>query len=214
MPRGSKSRNSLRGDSTRAALLEAGRRTFSRRGFDGTSVRDIAREASANLGAVGYHFGSKRGLYEAVLQEELTPVVDRVGEAARAAGTPAERLAAVIDVFFGYLTEHPELPRLLLQEVSAGKQPPAQIVKILQRNLAYIGSVLADGWADGSLRRAHPILSAISVVSQPVYLAVMAPMLRDVGGFDLADPEARRLAADHVKAFVRAGLDPRREESP
>jgi hypothetical protein len=100
---------------------------------------------------------------------------------------------------------------LLLQEVTAGKQPPAEIVKILQRNLSYIGSILADGWADGSIRPGHPVLTAISVVSQPIYLSVMSPMLREVGGFDLAKPDLRRFAADHVKAFVRAGLEPREE---
>jgi AcrR family transcriptional regulator len=213
MPVVSSNKKNPRGDTTRTALLDAGRRLFARRGYDGTSVRDIAREASANLGAVTYHFGSKRGLYEAVLKEGLTPVVDSVGEAAHGEGTPMERLEAVIEVFFAYMLTHPELPRLLLQEVTAGKQPPAEIVKILRRNLSYIGSILADGWKDGSIRSGHPVLTSISVVSQPVYLSVMSPMLREVGGFDLAKPDLRRFATEHVKAFVRAGLEPREEEN-
>jgi AcrR family transcriptional regulator len=203
----------VRGAGTRAALLLAGRRLFSRKGFDGASVRDITRDASANLGAVTYHFGSKRGLYEAVLKEGLTPLVDRVGEAANAEGSPMDRLASVIDVFFGHLVANPELPRLLLQEVAAGKQPPAEVVKILRRNVAHISGILADGWAQGSLRSGHPLLTAISVVSQPIYMSVMAPMLREVGGIDLGTPASRRAAADHVKAFVRAGLEPREEVS-
>jgi len=56
------------GAATRAALMVAARTVFARNGFDGASVRMITAEADVNLGAVTYHFGSKRGLYEAVLE--------------------------------------------------------------------------------------------------------------------------------------------------
>ena len=194
-----------RGEDTRAALVSAGRSLFAQRGFDGTSVRDITREAGVNL-------GSKRGLYEAVLRAGLNPMVDRVEEAAEGGGCAVERLEAVVDVFFEHLAANPELPRLLLQEVAAGKTPPAEVVAILRRNARNVGRILSDGWADGSLRPGHPLLSAISVVSQPIYMTVVAPLLLEVGGVDLRDPETRRMAARHVKDFVRAGLESREEQ--
>lgn len=196
---------------TRTALLEAGRKVFAHRGFDGASVRDITREAGANLGAITYHFGSKRALYSAVLERCLTPVVDRVGAAAGGEGTPTERLAAVIEVFFEQVAGNQDLPRLILQEVSAGKQPPPQVVANIQRNLGYIVGILRDGWASGEMRRTHPVLTAGSVVSQVVFMAVMAPLIKQVGDLDLIDPETRKAATEHVKTFVRAALEPREE---
>ena len=56
-----------RGEQTRAALTDAGRSLFAKRGYDGASVRDITRLAGTNLGSVTFHFGSKRALYGAVL---------------------------------------------------------------------------------------------------------------------------------------------------
>jgi AcrR family transcriptional regulator len=200
-----------RGTETRTALIRAGRSLFATRGFDGTSVRDITRRAEANLGAITYHFGSKRGLYEAVLEAGLSPMVDRVGEAASGDGPPLERIEAVVDVFFDHLAANPDLPRLLMQEVAAGKRPPAEVVAILRRNAGHIAEILADGRREGTVRPGHPLLSAISVVSQPIYLTVMAPLLRQVGGVDLQDPTTRREVANHVKAFVRAGLEAREE---
>ncbi len=200
-----------RGGDTRAALMASGRRIFARKGFDGSSVRDITREAGVNLGAITYHFGSKRALYEAVLTAGLTPMVERVGAVATGAGTPLDRLDAVVDVFFDHMGANPDLPRLLLQEVAAGKQPPTAVVAILQRNAAHVMSVVSEGWADGSVRRGHPVLTALSVVSQPIYMTVMAPLLREVGGLDLYDPGTRRVAAEHVKRFVRTGLAVRQE---
>lgn len=202
-----------RGERTRAALLRSGRAVFARRGFDGASVRDITREAGTNLGAITYHFGTKRALYEQVLTTGLTPIVESVGAVASGRGSPLERLQRVVDVFFEHMGANPELPRLLLQEVAAGKQPPAAVVRILQRNASYVVGILGDGWADGTLRRSNPMLSALSVVSQPVFMTVMAPLLREVGGVDLADPATRRMAAEHVKTFVRTGLAVRQEET-
>ncbi|RUU04606.1 TetR family transcriptional regulator, partial [Mesorhizobium sp. USDA-HM6] len=49
-------------DQTRAALVQAALKLFGRRGFDGTSTREIAAEAEANIGSIAYHFGGKEGL--------------------------------------------------------------------------------------------------------------------------------------------------------
>lgn len=204
-----------RGEETRLSLLSAGRRVFAQRGFDGASVREITREAGANLGAVTYHFGSKRAFYVQVVTEAFTPLVDRVEQAARRDGTPSARLTRVVEILFDFLGANPDLPRLLLQEISAGKKPPPELVTLIQKNLRNISSILADGWRDGSLRQGHPVLSALSVISQPIYMSVMAPLLKDVGGLDLTDPEVRTLATHHVNTFVLAGLaGPREEETP
>lgn len=175
-------------------------------------MRRITSEAGTNLGAITYHFGSKRGLYEAVLEEGLSPIVSRIGELASSRGSGMERLARVIEVFFEYLGTHPELPRLLLQEVSAGKTPPPAVMAIIRRNVGHVTGILADGWRDGSIRRADPILSALSVVSQPIYMTLMGPILSDLGGIDLRDPPTRRKAIAHVSDVIRRGLGGLEEE--
>lgn len=195
-----------RGEDTRAALLDAAKSVFARNGFDGASIRAITSEAGANLGAVTYHFGSKRELYAEVLRHGLTPLVDRVGEAAAAEGAPLERLSRVVKVFFDHLATHADVPRLLLQEVSAGRKPPPEVVSILQRNAAYVQGIIAEGWEDGTIRRSHPLFSALGVAALPIYMTVMAPLIREVAGVDLLDPATRAQAAEHVQTFVRNGL--------
>jgi AcrR family transcriptional regulator len=196
---------------TRAALMKAGLHAFARRGFDGASVRDITREAGANLGAITYHFGSKRALYSEVLKANLTPVVDRVGIAAAGPGTPTERLSAVISVFFEQLSKNPELPRLMLQEVSAGKQPPPEVVAIVQRNAGYVMGILREGRAAGEMHCADLLFTTVSIVAQPLFMNIMAPLLREVGGIDMSHSNTRKAASEHVQAFVRAALQPREE---
>ena len=62
------------GERTRARLISAGERLFAKYGLDAVSVRDITAAAKANTAAVHYHFGSKRGLIEAILEARATDV--------------------------------------------------------------------------------------------------------------------------------------------
>lgn len=55
----------------RRALLEAALGAFAERGYDGTSVRDLARQVGVSHNLVHHHYGSKRALWEAALGHAL-----------------------------------------------------------------------------------------------------------------------------------------------
>jgi AcrR family transcriptional regulator len=196
------------GAATRGDLIAAGRTLFAAKGFDGTSVRALTALAGSNLGAVTYHFGSKRGLYAAVLEDGVRPLAARVADAAAGAGNARERMLRVVEAYFEHFADHPDLPHLLLQEVAAGKQPPGVILEIIQSVLKTISQLQVDGENDGSVRPGNPVFTALSVVSQPIYLTLVAQILHAVGGLDLSDPTARRAAVEHTLAFVDRALEP------
>src|SRR5262245_49567040 len=56
---------------TRDKIIKAASHAFARDGYEGASVRAIVAEADVNQAAINYHFGSKGGLYRAVLQAAL-----------------------------------------------------------------------------------------------------------------------------------------------
>lgn len=199
------------GAETRADLIAAARKLFAKRGFDGASVRAITEDAGTNLGAVTYHFGSKANLYEAVLEQGLRPAARRVKLAADSDGTALDRIVRVVEAYFEHFETYPDLPHLLLQEVAAGKQPPPVVLEVVHGIKETIAGLALEGEADGSIRPGHPVLTALSVVSQPIYLTLVAPLLRTVGGIDLTDGVMRRSVVEHASAFVRAALTPREE---
>lgn len=59
------------GAQARARILDAALRLFVEKGFNGTSVRDIAQAADVNVASIAYYFGDKAGLYRTVLFEPL-----------------------------------------------------------------------------------------------------------------------------------------------
>jgi AcrR family transcriptional regulator len=199
------------GAETRDALLRAARHAFSRSGFDGSSVRTITAEAGVNLGAITYHFGSKRDLYEAVLEAELRPLARRVGVAAGSEGSALDRMVGIVEAYFAHLAEHPELPKLLLQEVAAGKEPPPVVVDTIRTVKATLAGLQREGERDGSVRPGDPVLTALSLVSQPVYLSLVTPLLRSVSNIDLSEPETSKSVVAHATDFARRALEPRHE---
>ncbi len=80
---------------TKADLLQAAKDLVFERGYAGTSVRELAAAAGANLGAVNYHFGSREKLLDQAILESFLEWGERVGavEVAPDAG-PLEQLAA------------------------------------------------------------------------------------------------------------------------
>jgi AcrR family transcriptional regulator len=79
--------------STPERLLMAAERSFADHGFAATSVRTITAAADCNVAAVNYHFGGKRGLYEALFSSRLALLrkqrVDSVRQAMTRPGRPA-----------------------------------------------------------------------------------------------------------------------------
>ena len=163
-----------------------------------------------NLGAVAYHFGSKSALYSGVLEHGLQPFTQCVRAAADSQGTALERILHVVEACFEYFETHPDVPHLLLQEVAAGKKPPAVVREVLRCTNEAVVGLQVQGIADGSVRPDHPVLTALSVVSQPVVLSLVAPLLQTVGPLGPAEPATRRSKVEHAVAFVRAGLEPAR----
>src|SRR5471032_3300004 len=89
-----------RGEDTRRRILETALEVFAAEGYEGTSTRVLAERAGVNLPAIQYYFGSKEGLYRAVIEHivqhneaHMAPLAGRVSEAlADPEAKPAELL--------------------------------------------------------------------------------------------------------------------------
>ena len=71
----------MTGKERREQLLDVGRQLFAERGFDGTSVEEIAARAGVSKPVVYEHFGGKEGLYAVVVDREVGRMLDMVTNA-------------------------------------------------------------------------------------------------------------------------------------
>ena len=193
-----------RNSDTATRLRTAGRRIFARRGYKGASVRDITREARANLGAVTYHFGSKERLYEAVVDSALAPLRARLTDAASAPGTPLERIEGVVRAFFVHLSENPDMPHFMLQQVTSGVEPIAPVLQTMQHGIGTLSTLIREGQKDGSILESDMLPTVIGIIALPVHLTLVGQLLSRASAFPGGVPADR--AEEHAVQFVERAL--------
>jgi AcrR family transcriptional regulator len=191
---------------TRAILLGAASQVFAEKGFDGASVREITSRAGANLGAITYHFGSKAGLFEAVLSSHQAPLVEKMEAAAWGPGTTLERLEAVVRTHFAHLAEHPDVRRLLSQVLLGPGDLPEAAAQNVRRMMGVVASLIARGQSEGVFRNGDPRLLTIAVMSQPIMLNVMRGPLRAGPQIEMEDAAVRADLLANALRFIRGGL--------
>ena len=90
-------RASGKSDRTKAQMMRAAIRVFTRLGYEGATVRDIAGEAGVNIGLIRYHFGHKADIYRdtlAYVSEQYNEVCLGALHAAAPSGDPEEIIYA------------------------------------------------------------------------------------------------------------------------
>jgi len=190
----------------RSRLLKEGRKLFARKGFKGTSIRALTSAAGVNLGAVTYHFGSKEGLYHEVLEDCLSPLKDRVAEVGYLSLPAMDRVERVVRMVFRHIRENPDLPRFFVQEAVLGEKLSPAVRGMIGTLLGTLIRALEEGQERGTIVPGDPVLQALSILSQPVYLSVTAAVLGREGKRHPGFPTPSASAEDHAVALLRRGL--------
>ncbi len=91
---------------TPARILDAAEAVFAEHGYGGTSTREIARRAGIPFGALHYHWGSKRQLWQAVCKRLADRSRETLMGALAGGGSAAEILDRITDAFLDRLVEN------------------------------------------------------------------------------------------------------------
>ncbi len=203
-------------EETRRRLLEAAERLFAKKGFNATTLRELTREASTNLAAVNYHFGSKEGLLVQVLDRGLRPINEERMELLRRAretyGDSPIPVRVLLHAFFApavrlLTSEHPGLPNILLRlNLEPHPEAQARVVEWLRP--------VAEAFAD-ALHESLPHLDRSQIMTRGVFMTGAFLYMLDQGrellpalnGHDDAEDPGRlldELVACCESAFLHA----------
>jgi len=118
-------RTRLRGEERRTLMLHSAKRVFARSTYAEASTGELARESEVTEPMLYKHFGSKKGLFLAVLSEFGTQFFDRLQEriSRRAEQDLLDALAHVVDDYRATIKADPETQRLLFQAVIESGDP-------------------------------------------------------------------------------------------
>lgn len=105
----------MTGKERREQLLDIGRSLFADKGFEGTSVEEIAARAGVSKPVVYEHFGGKEGLYAVVVDREMRQLLDMV-TSALTAGHPRELLEQAAFALLDYIETYTDGFRILVRD--------------------------------------------------------------------------------------------------
>ncbi|WP_306599534.1 TetR/AcrR family transcriptional regulator [Geothrix sp. 21YS21S-2] len=182
-----------RTDATRSAILKAAMAEFAREGEAGARTEAIAKAAGLNKALIHYYFGTKEGLYGAVLDEVFTGLVESFLRNLQGPGTPGERLLRHFLAHFDHLASAGAFTRLLGHEMMRARSGQAtrisRIVDIAFRPLhAALAAVLDEGARSGELRPLDPEPVLVSLTGANTFYFISAPIYREITGEDPRDP--------------------------
>jgi AcrR family transcriptional regulator len=179
----------------RAQLIEVGRAAFARRGYEGTSVEEIADRAKVSKPIVYEHFGGKEGLYAVIVDREMEYVVTRISESI-GSGTPRERVEKAAMAFLTYVKEQPDGFVVLSRDA-----PLAQARGGMSSLLNDVANRVADVFAAAFKQAGYNPKVA------PIYAHALVGMVTFVGQWwtETRKPAVEEVAS-HIAALAWMGL--------
>jgi AcrR family transcriptional regulator len=171
---------------TRDAIFAAAAEAFSRRGFDGVVVDDIARDARVNKAMIYYHFEDKLSLYREIVRDMLRYVGGAVTAIAMSDATPQAKIARWVETFVAISEERPYFPPMLMREIAEGAPHlDHETFSGMRTVLGAFVRILTDGQERGVFRPMHPVLAYISLVAPLMFNAARERAAAQPGRDDL-----------------------------
>ena len=194
-------------ENSKARILEAATALFARKGFDGTSIREICKTANVNLCMISYYWGGKQELYQGIIEDLLEKQLEysknfldlnkdpksmSVDECADLLLTISEKF---VDFFYTNISSN--LIVLLLKE----QQKPDFIVKspVLDYMRAVVARVLNKDVNDRLV--ILKTLFMLSQVNSPRILPAFS--LRPLGQEDFCEEDIK-IIKENVKLYINA----------
>jgi AcrR family transcriptional regulator len=130
----------MTGPERRQQLLEVARELFGQRGYEATSIEEVAARADVSKPVVYEHFGGKEGLYDVVVDREMRVLLERFQSALSSGGQPRELLERAALALLDYIEEDTDGFRVLTRDspVTSGAGTFSSLIGEVARRVEHI----------------------------------------------------------------------------
>lgn len=196
-------------------IIETAEKLFSGKGYEATTVRDIAEVANVNIAMISYYFGSKEKLLEAVFNHRMGNIGMRVESLLKNDSlTPLQKVDILIDEHIERVVQHEGFYKIMLCEQVINKNPV--IIKLLSqikmRNAELINKVIIDGQRKGDFKKNIDVVLLMStLIGTVIQVLINQSFYRDFNnlkkmpGKEFEDTIQKKLSV-HVKKIFKAIL--------
>ncbi len=187
---------------------------FSQKGFEGTSVREIASAAGVNIAMINYYFVSKEKLFESVVEYKTSATRTMFAELdSNTALSPIEKVDKIIDRYVERMFAAPKFSHLLHRELSLSHRPKLHhaITEILLQNIFTIKTFLQKNIEKGVFKKVDTELTVCTIIGTISNILVSEEMCRKMlrKNKDFNPYQSKKLKeriSEHLKQLMRSHL--------
>jgi AcrR family transcriptional regulator len=198
----------------KAHILNTAMELFAEKGFEGSSIRDLAARADVNVAMINYYFGSKEKLFESMVAYKASYTRGALDEIVKnTALSYIEKIDAIIDTYINRLFFNRTFHRVLHQEIMLSHRETLQqsIVDIIYPNSAIIRDLLEDGIKKGVFRPVDTTLviaTMIGTINQVLLSGKICNKLlnKEPGYVPYDDKKFIDRMSSHLKQLMRNHL--------
>ncbi|MEO8765126.1 MAG: TetR family transcriptional regulator [Ginsengibacter sp.] len=198
----------------RETIVTTAMNLFGQKGFEGTSVREIAAGAEVNLAMINYYFGSKENLFESVVEYKsafLKGIFEEL--VTNTSLSQMEKLDIVVDSYIERMFQNPQFHHLLHRELSLEHRPQMKeaIAEILLRNFVSLKAIVQNGIGSGEFNNVDIELTIATLIGTINHLLISGIMCRKIlqksKNFNpYRSKKLKERISEHLKNLLRSHL--------
>ena len=187
---------------------------FAEKGYEGTSIRDIASKAEVNVAMISYYFGSKEKLFESMIEKYAAYIREQLEEITNDNNRSEwQKMDAIIEHYVNRLLSNHKYHRVIHQELLIEQRENIHeiIIKGFSKNRDLIKEVLKSGIEKKEFRQVDPELTIVTIVgtiNQAMLSKSMCSIYMAEGsGIDpYTDEVFRNRIITHIKQLIHSHL--------
>ena len=164
-------------------IIETAEVLFAKKGYEASTVRDIAEEAGVNIAMISYYFGSKEKLLEALFNHRLGNLKMRVESLLKNNSlSPLQKIDILVDEHIERVIQHEGFYKVMLCEQVINKNPVIIkfLLEIKRKNALLINELIIDGQKKGAFKKNVDVILLMSTLVGTVIQALInRPFYRD-----------------------------------
>lgn len=198
----------------KAHILNMAMELFAEKGYEGSSIRDLAARAGVNVAMVNYYFGSKEKLFESLVEQKASYTRGVLDEIVKNTSLSyIGKIDAIIDTYVSRLFSHRTFHRVIHQEMMLDQRESLQqaIVDIIFPNTVKIRQILEEGMQQGEFKQVDStmvIATIIGTINQVLLSRLMCNKLlnKELTYIPYDDEQFRDRVTGHLKQLMRNHL--------
>ncbi|MFH1213091.1 MAG: TetR/AcrR family transcriptional regulator [Candidatus Neomarinimicrobiota bacterium] len=194
---------------TETLILDAARKIFIEKGFDGARMQEIADIAGINKALLHYYYRSKDQLFEAVFRESFAKFAPRIFEVMNSPIEFSEKIKLFISNYIDLVSENPHIPAFVLHELNRNPKRLSDLLPVTEQIASQNLSKIEQDIKNSGSIEISPQQLMINIIALCIFPFIGRPIIQPIlfGNDDDRFDEFIRQRKTEVINFVLNALE-------